>query len=408
MIWVNFFHAYQPPGWSPAVLDTVIAESYRPFFAWLDRHPNVHVTLNLSASLTEQLHARGADDVLRSIAQLAGRNQLELTGSAIYHPILPLLPESIVRRQIEENTKRNRELLGHIYAPRGFFPPEMAYASHLARSITGAGFSWILLDELSCRGTIGDIDFSPWYQDASAPLILLFRNRVISDFLFFTADLTNPNDFWKHVEQDGRSHDELITAMDLENLGHHRPGLDRYWQELVEDPRATPLTVSEYLAQRPVHEPTRITPVTASWSTRPVDLSAGVPFPLWQHPDNPLHRLQWQLTNLVIEEIGSAVTYCAPNVQSKFDRVFASDQYWWASATPWWDVSIIQRGADALVAILRELGGSEPACARAQSLRDSLVELARSWHDQGVAEQRRRDFFRHGETRRLGGTLLTK
>lgn len=406
MIWVNVFHAYQPPGWDRAVIAKVAAESYRPFFEWLKQHPKIRVTLNISGSLVEQLDQYGMNDITKCISVLAGRGQIELTGSAMYHPIIPLLPESIVRRQILQNTLRIHDAVGDGYAPQGFFPPELAFRQELSRTIVDSGFSWVVLDEISLDGTIGSANLSAFYQTAQTPLYCFFRNRIISDYLFFSAPLDDPADFWRHLESDGRSTETLITAMDLENLGHHRPGLDRYWQTLIENPRVTTMTVSDLLQRLASSQPLRITPRAASWATQPDDLSMDAPYPLWKNPNNPIHHLQWQLTAVLLQEAGTSMYADVPAVCERIDRALASDQYWWASATPWWDVAIIRRGAGDLLSAIRALHPAPDVLLRAENLYSAIDDLARRWHESGLADRRRTAFLQKGEIRRLGGAVI--
>ena len=61
MLWANFFHIYQPPNWDKRIIKKVATESYRPFVNILKKNPNIKVTLNISGSLTEQLHQQGIE-----------------------------------------------------------------------------------------------------------------------------------------------------------------------------------------------------------------------------------------------------------------------------------------------------------------------------------------------------------
>ena len=194
--------------------------------------------------------------------------------------------------------------------------------------------------------------------------------------------------------------------MDVENLGHHRPGLERYWQSLVEDPRVTTMTVTDLLQHLSSVRPQQITPLAASWATLPADMARKVPYPLWNDPDNALHHLQWQLTGLLLQELVGSAFAESPAILQKIDRALASDQYWWASATPWWDVSIVRRGADALFSALRELHPSQPVLQRAENLKTAIDTLTLHWHESGLADRRREAFLRNGEIRRLGGSVI--
>jgi alpha-amylase/alpha-mannosidase (GH57 family) len=91
MRWSNFFHIYQPPAWDEAIIRRACTEAYEPLAAILEAHPNVHITLNITGALIEQLVALGLDGVLRRFKTLAERGQIEFVGSAKYHPILTLI-----------------------------------------------------------------------------------------------------------------------------------------------------------------------------------------------------------------------------------------------------------------------------------------------------------------------------
>ena len=81
-------------------------------------------------------------DILDSMRMLAERGQVEFVGSGRYHPILPLIPAPLRHRSIVENAQVNRELLGAVYQPRGFFPPEMCYSADVAQDVASTGHEW--------------------------------------------------------------------------------------------------------------------------------------------------------------------------------------------------------------------------------------------------------------------------
>jgi hypothetical protein len=110
------------------------------------------------------------------------------------------------------------------------------------------------------------------------------------------------------------------------------------------------VTVSELLDLFPRGK--TIEPKASSWSTMAGDLDAGVPYPLWLDKGNEIHKLQWEHTDLCIELVHRAKER-ADNDESRryadiarglLDRALHSDQYWWASRRPMWDINIIHRG----------------------------------------------------------------
>lgn len=114
-------HIYQPPVQIAPVIKQIVKESYRPILDALREHPEAKITLNINATLTEQLDDYGFRDIIEGIATLASRDQIDFTGSGKFHPLLPLIPEPEVIRQIQLNTKTNRQYFGSVYQPKGFF-----------------------------------------------------------------------------------------------------------------------------------------------------------------------------------------------------------------------------------------------------------------------------------------------
>jgi len=87
--------------------------------------------------------------------RLERQGQVEIMTVPYYHPILPLIPPSEMRRQVELNTKANRRYFGEAYRPQGFFPPEMCYSFGVARVAADLGFRWLIVDEIAFDGALG-------------------------------------------------------------------------------------------------------------------------------------------------------------------------------------------------------------------------------------------------------------
>ncbi len=350
MYWANLLHIYQPPGQKKEIIDQVVKESYNRILAVLQSNPNIRLSLNICASLTEQLVEYGHQSFLEQIKHLAKKGQIELVGSAAYHPLLPLLPKAEVSRQIKLNEDINQKYFGKGWQPKGFFLPELAYDKKTARVIQGLGYQWIVLDEIAYQGQFGQVLFDKIYKTKN--LKIVFRNRGLS-LLFFGKWLDSIDRFFSSIKKDGRSDKFLITAFDGENLGHHRKHLADLWAEILTSSKIQTITYSEYLdmfKNKPLIE---VEPLPSSWSTEIKDLQKKIPYPLWQHPENQLHQYQWQLTNLFISLIKQARDNSNYKEARKLlDKALASDQYWWASAKPWWNFGIIEKNTNRFLKIL--------------------------------------------------------
>jgi alpha-amylase/alpha-mannosidase (GH57 family) len=379
--WAQLLHFYQPPTQIPSMLTKICDESYRPLIEVFNDNPHARATINFNGVLTDMLMDCGHKDIIDGYKHLAARGQLEMTGSAMYHPILPLIPEAERVRQIRINTAVNRRLFGDIYNPKGFFPPEMCYSQDIVPPIIQSGFEWIILGGIACPDE-WPVDILYQTEQDGHRLVVFFRDDVLSNKISF-QDL-GPKDFIAHLmQQKGKSENMyVVTAMDAETFGHHiqdweRAFLGAVYNEL--DPLIPPkdtlkqtkvlanqhtallsssdvtaqikmVTISELLHLFPIKKV--VNPKPSSWSTTSEDLAADNPYPLWYDRNNEIHRLQWEHLSLCIQLVNKALD-CADNKESKhfaaisrrlLDRAEHSCQLWWASHRPMWDINLIHMG----------------------------------------------------------------
>lgn len=393
MYWANFLHIYQPPTQSPEIVERVAAESYRTLIAVLERHPEAKVTLNVTACLTEQLDACGLGDVITGIRALAERGQIELTASAKYHPILPLIPEDEVRRQIELNTETNRAFFGDVYQPRGFFPPEMAISQSVLEIVGEMGYTWVIADEIARDGTIGRSVDNACNEVAGLPgLCVFFRERMLSHSLEMRR-ITSGAQFQRAIEpwlaQDGY----LLTGTDGEFYGHHIKGLETVLSVAYKCGTPPTCTVSELLDRFPERRPAD--PLPSSWTTWPDEIVQGNAYPQWDHPKHAVHKLQWRLTNAVVQLVHSSTSRDGcDNARRLLDEGLHSCQYFWASCRLSWSTDMILRGADRLLAAAEALdaAATHKRVIDIQRLHRELHSLVWEWQNAGRPRTVRRAY----------------
>lgn len=397
--WAPLLHFYQPPTQLHWVLKKVCNESYRPLVQLFHDLPQAEVTVNINAVLTEMLDDHGMSDVIEGLKELSEKDRLEFTGSAKYHAILPLISEDEMLRQIVHNNQTNRRFFGKSYAPQGFFPPEMCYGRNIVKPVLDTGHRWIILSGIACT--------APWptsvtYEITSEgrSLSAIFRDDVLSNKVSFRQ--TDARGFIEHLKSLARKGADtyLVTAMDAETFGHHiqhwedlflaevyrtfrsgdnstsvnsgasknntyprqtahlvRPSdLAKEHEDLLKSAEVSEkheirvVTLSKLLDLIPSGGP--IEPRASSWSTSTDDIKAGNPYPLWKAPGNTVHQLLWQHLKLAIN-LSKKATEVATNDSSRLyadiarnllDRALHSDQFWWASKRPWWDMNLVHRG----------------------------------------------------------------
>jgi predicted glycosyl hydrolase (DUF1957 family) len=299
----------------------------------------------------------------------------------MYHPILPLIPESEIFRQIQLNHAVNRRAFGDVYAPRGFFPPELAYDTVVAAAAAKTGHQWVLASGVACAT---DWPVRVVHRVEGLPdLGVLFRDDIISNRISFkNIDGFAFIDHLRSLGTDTPTY--VVTAMDAETFGHHVSDWERLFlahvyaqfdqesgertladvrqrvdlaaqhRQILEatgarGPELRVVTATELLDLFPGGAPTA--PRPSSWSTSGEDLAHGVPYPLWNDPSNRVQALLWRHLHVCIELVDVATRTAVPAARpyvdiarGLLDRALHSCQFWWASRRPMWDLNMVERG----------------------------------------------------------------
>ena len=181
LTWINFLHLYQPVNTDAHVIKEATEQSYYRIIRAIEEHPNIKFNLNINGCLFLRWEDLGYHDLIKRIGKLIKKGKIELTGTACYHPIVPLIPEKEVKRQITENEEILQKHFGKNFKPKGFFFPEMAYSPATARIVKSMGYEWIILDEMAVDGKIKNHDFNQVYYDKNSGLKIVIRSRKISN-----------------------------------------------------------------------------------------------------------------------------------------------------------------------------------------------------------------------------------
>lgn len=456
MYWANFLHFYQPPTQKKYWVDRITNEAYRRLVEGLLKTPDAKITLNINSVLTEFWDRYGHEDVIDGLKKLLEREQIELCGSAKFHPLLPKMPRDEIIRQIKLNDETHKKYFGNAYKPKGFFPPEMAYNKYVGEIVSKLGFKWVVIDEISYSRSEGKVDYSKIYKEKGLPLFVFFRDRHVS-YRILAGYLGTPKLFLDEVlewqEKQGKD-SYLLTGMDGETFGHHRPGMDKLFFELYKVELVKSVLISD-LCNLFKDRFKEIETLPSTWALMEHELARKVPFARWDDPKNDIHNLQWELTQLAMDTIDSSkykdiilkkVQNSKPKTQRALcpipsegqslspktkkdlkildmdltlgdreklsdgerkwlkarellDMALHSDQFWWASAKPWWSIEMIERGArellDAIEAVPGEtlrVKGTEPLGLegkkkRGKEIYHTILETAFDWQRSGKVEQ---------------------
>src|SRR3989344_6082533 len=382
MKWANFLHIYQPPTQKPIWVKRIADESYRKIFNGLLEIPRARLSLNINSILCELLDQNGGIDVIKNIKKLVERGNIELTGSAKYHAFLPLLPESEIERQILLNEESLNKYFGRGWKKGGFFSPEMAYSKKVVEVAKRLGYKWIIIDEMALpegKEMRKDIVYE---INGLKDFCVFFRERNLS-FKILSASQIGVKSILKSLEPSMNQKDYTITGMDGETFGHHRPGLEHLFFDLLKDSRIEPLMISDVLDQFPKKE--IIEPRQSTWATMPNHFKTNQPFFRWKNKDNAIQVCQWELANLAIEIVRRNEKQ---KTRELLDEAIHSDQFWWSSARPWWSLEMIERGANDLKTVVNN---SETATdaekKRADELYRLIIYTGFEWQRSGLVDE---------------------
>ena len=348
---IAILHAYQPPTQTSKILKRIVKNCYLPVAKCLENNPELKISLNINASLSELLE----DDylvVIEKYAELARNSQVEFLESGAYHPILPLLSQKEAKMQIEMNQKINSRIFGSVWSPRGFWPPELAVSETLATLVESLGYEYLIVPEvaLSSNTPFPSVLFTRIPVHPSAPnLALINRNREISNNISFKSykffqELKDHFAHLRSIQPNGN----IIFATDLETFGEHHPGYEKFLNKILTSHKSK--TISEILCmpKQPIIELR-----SSSWSTSEEDLYRDIPYPLWAYPGNSIH----ELLNFHSDLLSEAVEYLLlkkeeTDLSVKMAlKAVAKAQYscqtWWASTKDHFSKELIQKGFSA-------------------------------------------------------------
>lgn len=396
---INLLHFYQPPNQQYDILDRIVNESYRPILKGLVDRPLARVVINISGGLTQLLIDNKYDDVLERLKLLIDREQIEVADSAKYHAFLPLLPRDELIRQIEQNNKLNKDVFGSRYNPKGFFPPELAVSNEVVKVVSDLGYEWLAAPELAYGG--GFLRYDKLYKDSRTGVGVFFRNKRVSAMIL-AATVRSAEDLYNETKDLQDTQKYFFTVMDVETFGHHRVGHERLLFEILDYRGFETITVSDLLLENFDSEEVDIR--ASTWTNEEQDFwldkerkktTEAKSYILWKDPSNPIHKLQWELVDLCVETINSP-EYNDDNkvdakwklARNKLDIALASDQFWWASAKPWWSLEMIESGAYALKDVILTLDPDSKLKGKVDLLYRQILSHAFEWQRTGYIRKK--------------------
>lgn len=351
MKWINFLHFYQPVNKDAHVIQEATEMSYKRVIRALEKNKNIKFTLNINGCLFLRWEELGYHDLIKRIKKLLEKGQIEITGTACYHPLLPLVPERETERQVKENEEILKKHFGKYYKPKGFFFPEMAYHQDVAKLVKKLGYKWAIVDEITAEGKLGKVDNSKVFLDKNSGLKIVFRSRQDSSTYV-------PREIPKLI----KNRDFVLTGTDGELYGLRYVDKKGYIEKVMKTKGLETETISNFMKAH--KNPEEIKLVSSTWESTEEELEAKKPYQLWDDKAKQIQQKIWELARLAyetIEENGEDDNYYW--ARWHLVRGLASCTFWWASEKDFkkvfgphaWNPDEIERGTNELIRSVRAL-----------------------------------------------------
>lgn len=351
MLWLNFLHLYQKANADAYVIKEATELSYRRLLKALEKNPRSKFTLNISGCLFLRWDELNYFEIIKKIRILAAKKQIEITGTAAYHPLLPLIPAREAAKQIKENETILKKYLE--IKPAGFFFPEMAYSAKAAKIVKSLGYQWTILDEVAVAGKLNRTDCGQIYLEENGLKVIL-RQRKLSESYVPEAIAG----LLKKEEKPALA----ITATDGELYGLRHTDPTGKLEKLLKERSLKTLTISAYLQKQ--QESRKIKLLPSAWTSSEEEVKKGLPFRLWSDKKNLIQKKLWELARLAL---WSSEKYRGDKnydwARWHLARGLASCTFWWASGKDFreiygpvsWSPDEIERGAEELIRSIRSL-----------------------------------------------------
>lgn len=386
--WLNILNLNPYHLQEPAVIERVTEECYLPITKLLLDRPKARCLVSITGSLLDVLadKVKRGRKLIKNLATLLSRGQIEVAATGKYYPIFPLIPSGEAERQLSLQEEALCRYLGAREQPTTIFLPELAYLPDQTNLFLRGGYDRLVIDESSL---MNDMSLMGRYQlrKRGEECDLVVSDRDISEALGNSAceewHIADAGGFVDQCREKGGDR-FVVTATDAEAFGHHEMGRWKLLAAIYDHPGITSVTVGD-IAE--LYERVDVDTVPSSRATSRGEALKTIFYPHWFHPENRIHHMLWQLLDITIEETRPHGNHRQNDVA---DSLLSSHPFFWASCRPWWDGNLVEKTADSMVSLLSTLeGASESAFIHAESLRNGICEeiLAMNLSGRAVALQ---------------------
>ncbi len=252
-------HFHQPVGNFGDVIRRICDDCYRPFLQTLQRHPRVKMNIHISGNLLEWF-ASNTPELLRCVAKMVQRGQVELVGGPFYEPILSVIPQRDRNGQLE----LMKQSVSSIFQVdvKGAWIPERVWEPHMVSDLAKGGAEYIVLDDthLLYAGIKKEDTYGYYVTEDNGRAVRVFASDKT---LRYTIPFREPEESFAYMKAIVDEKKDVIFTYgdDVEKFGawpgtntlvYEKKWLDNFFRQLLEHADwLTTAVASECLQRHP-------------------------------------------------------------------------------------------------------------------------------------------------------------
>jgi len=242
---INFamaLHFHQPVDNFDHVFKEAYEKSYRPFIDILERFPQIRVTLHYSGSLLEWIE-NNRPELLKRIAGLVEKGQVEMMTGGFYEPILCVIPR---RDSIGQISMLTEYIKDKFYTePQGMWLTERIWEPHLPSILHDAGIKYLVVDDTHFRyaGLLEHQLYGYYSTEDEGKVVYLFPS---SERLRYTIPFREPHETIEYLRDLATEEGDrvLVYGDDGEKFGlwpetynwvYNQRWLERFFETLTHE-----------------------------------------------------------------------------------------------------------------------------------------------------------------------------
>ncbi|MFZ5807195.1 MAG: glycoside hydrolase family 57 protein [Verrucomicrobiota bacterium] len=302
--------------------------------------------------------------VLKLYREAQEQNQIEITTTPFFHPIMPLVYDTDIakrcmpaaklppRFQAPEDVKAHLKLAQEQHEKvfgrraRGMWPSEGSVCPEIVPLMREAGIEYFCADEGILFRSLNDegknVDhlelFQAWHTEYDgAHVKILFRERPLSDYIGFNASRTSPEEasdylvhHFENIENAAHhAHNALCVALDGENCWEAFPDggesfLCQFYEKILRSSKLTSRRLGDYFDE--AHNNPHLSKIySGSWINSDFDIWIGDP------EENQGWEWLGRTRSFLVSQQNTG-KFSEETLQRAWKEIYAaegSDWFWW-------------------------------------------------------------------------------